>query len=119
VDWARRAVAERSAWLAAACGEQARPASWRTPPDAAGATPEVARRLLGTARAALFALSLSEGEPTLLLDAVSVGATAGAEAASVAESLGRGEPPGAVEIGALRETVRSLLARAREENGRC
>jgi hypothetical protein len=106
-------VAEWSAWLAAAGQEQAKPTCWRTPPDAADETPELAMRLLGGVRAGLFALSLAEGEPTLPLDAAAVAAAVGGGAAAVERSIAEGEPPRPRDLDALRQAVSGMLGRAR------
>lgn len=115
-DWGRRAVAERSAWLDAAGGPQAQPAGWPRPPDVAGTTTEVAALLLASARSALFSLSLSDGEPVLLLDAKDVAAAAGGAAVEVARLLGAGAAPRPGDVEALRETVRALLDRAKQRH---
>jgi len=55
----------------------------------------VAKRLLGAARAGLFALSPTDGEPALHLGVEDVAAAAGDGAVRVAERLGRGRAAGA------------------------
>jgi hypothetical protein len=116
-DWARRAVAERSAWLGWAGRSQLAPPGWRRPPDAGGATQEVCGHLLGAARAALFSLSLSAGEPVLLLGAEHVAAATGGAAAGVLESLRNEDLPRRPDVDALRERVRELLDHARRRAG--
>jgi len=117
-DWARRAVAERSAWLGEAGRAQIQPAGWPRPPDAAAATAAVVGHLLASARAALLLLSLTRGEPVLLLGAEAVAAAIGDAAAGALDSVHDGEPPRLTEVDALRESVRGLLGQAVEDDSR-
>lgn len=108
-DVARRAVAEHRAWLRT---RRAPPVPWIAPPP----PNHPLGMLLSAGRAALFARSVGDGEPELVLGPAEIGRRLGRAGEAAVEahaaSAASGEPPPAAVVGALEAVLLTLPAYA-------